>query len=175
MEEKNPPCFISWGQASLKNQTDTHFWDRTHWSLNSPFLMHKAWLDWLRGLEGAGRISESTPLCAACRVPSVMGSFSGYSLLVLWQITVIELSWSLTNFHWMVFHEGEPSSITVNVPNLITANQKCEEKHFLWVSGAQQVGQPTGVWISVCLSGWGEWWTLQILQHVKAAESPTKC
>lgn len=63
----------------------------------------------------------------------------------------------------------------MNFPNLITANQKCEEEHFLWVSGAQQVGQPTcGVWISVCVSRQGKWCTLQILQHVKAAESPMK-
>lgn len=105
-----------------------------------------------------------------------MGSCSGYSLLVFWQITVVELSWPLTNFHWGVFHGGEPSSsVTVNFPNLITANQKCEEKLFLWVSGAQQAGQPTcGVWTSVCLSGQGKWCTLQILQHVKAAESPIK-
>lgn len=118
-------------------------------------------------------LQQAPSLCAGCRVPSVMGSCSGYSLLVLWQIAVIELSWSLTNFHWLVCHGGEPSSVTPNFPHLITANQECEEKHFLWVSGAQQAGQPTcGVRTSVCLSRQGEWCTLQILQHVKAAESP---
>lgn len=92
-------------------------------------------------------LQQAPSLCAGCRVPRVMGSCSGYSLLVLWQITVIELSWSLTTFHWVVLHGGEPSSVTVNFSNLITANQKCEEKRFLWVSGAQQAGQPTcGVW-----------------------------
>lgn len=49
--------------------------------------------------------------------------------------------------------EGETFSITMNFPNLITANQKCKEKHFLWVSGGQQVGQPTcHVQTPVCLS-----------------------
>jgi len=74
-----------------------------------------------------------------------MGSCSGYGLRMLWQnpelITVIELSCSLTDFHCMVLH-GETSSITMNFPNLITGNQKGEEKHFPWVSDVQQVGQP---------------------------------
>lgn len=76
----------------------------------------------------------------------------------------------------MVLHGGETSSITMNFPNLITANQKCEEKHFLWVSGAQQVGRPTyRVQTSICLSERGEGCTLQILQNVKTAETPIKC
>lgn len=180
VEEKNPPWSLPWGQAPLRNQTDARFWDRTHWSWNSPFPGLKAWFDWLGSLQGAGRISESTPLCsrhhlcAGCRAPSMMGS--SYSFLVLWQITVMELSWSLTTFHCVVLHGGKPSSVTVNFSNLITANQKCEEKHFLWVSGAQQAGQPTcGVWTYVFLSGRGKQSTPQILQHVKAAETPFKC
>ena len=63
----------------------------------------------------------------------------------------------------------------MNFPNLITANQKYEEKPFLWVSGSQRVGQPTcRVQTSVCLSKRGERCTLQILQHVKTAETPIK-
>lgn len=118
VEEKNPPWSLPWGQAPLRNQTDARFWDRTHWSWNSPFPGLKAWFDWLGSLQGAGRISESTPLCsrhhlcAGCRAPSMMGS--SYSFLVLWQITVMELSWSLTTFHCVVLHGGKPSSVTVN-------------------------------------------------------------
>lgn len=119
-------------------------------------------------------LQQAPSLCAGCRAPSMMGS--SYSFLVLWQITVMELSWSLTTFHCVVLHGGKPSSVTVNFSNLITANQKCEEKHFLWVSGAQQAGQPTcGVWTYVFLSGRGKQSTPQILQHVKAAETPFKC
>lgn len=71
--------------------------------------------------------------------------------------------------------EGETFSITMNFPNLITANQKCKEKHFLWVSGGQQVGQPTcHIQTSIRLSEWGKRCTLPILQHVKTAETPIK-
>lgn len=81
----------------------------------------------------------------------------------------------LTNFHRTVLHGGETSSITMNFSNLITANQKCAENHFLCVSGVQQVGQPTcRAQTSICLSERGERCALQILQHVKTAETSIK-
>lgn len=146
----------------------------------------KIWLIWRFRRRGENQ-PEHMSLCSRhcltvldVQLLSTTGSWSGYSLRALWQtpelITVIEWSCSLTNFHRMVLQGGQTSFITGNFPYLITANQKCEEKHFLWVSGAQQVGQPTcRVQTSVCLSKLGEQCTLQILQHVKTAEIPIKC
>lgn len=179
VEETNPPCSLTQEQARTTEEPDQCAFLRQNslkLELTVSALQGIIWLIWWFKRRGEHQpCSRDCLLVLDVQFPARLDLAQVTACMCFGKaelITVTELSCSPTDFYKMVLQGVETSSITMNFSNRITAHQKCEERHFLWVSGAQ----PT-CWVqtSICLSEWEEQRTLQVLQHVQAAETPIKC